>query len=283
MNMDKPASVGIIISTYNNPDWLRKTLWGYANQTYPFSELIIADDGSRDETRELVEEFKRTSFPNTKHVWHPDAGFQKSRILNKALIAAESEYLIFTDQDCIPRPDFVETHVKYAQRGYFLSGGYFKLPLSISKQITKDDISSGRSFSYSWLRQQGLKLNFKSTKLVKFSLFSAFMNFITPARASWNGCNASGWREDFLAIKGFNEQMGYGGQDREFGERLSNKGLKSKQIRYSAICVHLDHGRPYKNEEILRKNRNIRNEVKKNKTVVNKNTDLFNSYTSHES
>lgn len=283
MKVDKPVSVGIIISTYNNPDWLRKVLWGYAIQTYPFSELIIADDGSGDETWELIEEFKKTSFPNTKRVWHPDNGFQKSRILNKALLAAESEYLIFTDQDCIPRPDFVETHVKYARKGYFLSGGYFKLPMSISKQITEDDISSERSFSYSWLRQQGLKLNFKCTKLVKFPLFSAFMNLITPARASWNGCNASGWREDFLAIKGFNEQMGYGGQDREFGERLSNKGLKSKQIRYSAICVHLDHGRPYKNEEILRKNKNIRKEVKKNKIVINKNTDLFNLYTSHES
>lgn len=274
MENKKPTSVGIIISTYNNPEWLRKTLWGYACQTYPFSEIIIADDGSGKETEDLIKEYK-TIFPCVKHVWHPDKGFQKPRILNKALFEAEAEYLIFTDQDCIPREDFVETHVKYAERGYFLSGGYFKLPMFISKQINEDDIKSNRAFDLQWLRSQEMKINFKCTKLVRAAFFSSLMNKITPARASWNGCNASGWREDFLEIKGFNEQMGYGGEDREFGERLNNKGVKSKQLRYSAICIHLDHARPYKNKEILDKNRNIRKEIKKNKVIINQYTDIF--------
>lgn len=274
MKKKKPASVGIIISTYNNPEWLRKTLWGYIYQTYPFSEIIIADDGSGKETEDLIKEYK-IAFPCLKHVWHRDNGFQKPLILNKALSEAEAEYLIFTDQDCIPREDFVETHVKYAEEGYFLSGGYFKLPMSISKQIDKDDIKSKRAFDFRWLRSQGLKTTFKCTKLTRSPFFSFLMNTITPARASWNGCNASGWRDDFLEIRGFNEEMGYGGEDREFGERLNNKGIKSKQLRYSAICIHLDHGRPYKSKDILEKNKNIRKEIRKNKIIVNQNTDIF--------
>ncbi|MDR1092418.1 MAG: glycosyltransferase, partial [Prevotella sp.] len=56
--MNKDISVGVIISTYNNPEWLKKTLWGYTCQTYSDFELIIADDGSDDRTRELIELFR---------------------------------------------------------------------------------------------------------------------------------------------------------------------------------------------------------------------------------
>lgn len=263
----KPASVGVVISTYNNPAWLEKVLWGYTFQTVKNLEIIIADDGSGQPTKDLIQRFQTTSSLNIKHVWQADEGFQKSRILNKAIEQADSEYLIFTDQDCIPRKDFVETHLKHAQKGYFLSGGYFKLPMDISLQLTIDDIRNEVAFDLEWLLKQGLKFGFKCSKLIDNALWGTFMNAITPAAASWNGCNASGWKSDMLAINGFNEDMQYGGQDREFGERLWNLGLKSKQIRYSAICLHLDHKRPYKTEETMRKNKAIRNETKQSKRV----------------
>lgn len=261
MTKTKDFTVGVVISTYNSPAWLEKVLWGYMYQTRPADEIVIADDGSRDETRILIDSFKERLPIN--HVWQPDEGFQKSRILNKALVAATADYLIFTDQDCIPRKDFIETHVKYAQEGYMLSGGYFKLPMDISKQITHEDIKSERAFSYSWLRKQGLKCSFKCTKLSTWKWFTKLMNHITPAGATWNGCNASGWRKDMLEINGYNEEMQYGGQDREFGLRLVNKGIKTKQIRYSAIALHLDHKRPYKTKETMEKNLGIRRETKR--------------------
>ena len=85
---------------------------------------------------------------------------------------------------------------------------------------------------------------------------------MTPTNASWNGHNASGWKKDIMAINGFDERMQYGGQDRELGERLFNYGIKSKQIRYSAICVHLDHPRSYKTKESIDKNLEIRKNIK---------------------
>lgn len=258
---ERKFTIGVVISTYNSPAWLEKVLWGYLYQTHPADEIVIADDGSRDDTRALIDSF-RDRLP-INHVWQPDEGFQKSRILNKALVVATADYLIFTDQDCIPRKDFIETHVKYAQKGYMLSGGYFKLPMDISKQITHDDIQSGRAFSYAWLRKQGLKRSFKCTKLSTWKWFTVMMNHITPAGATWNGCNASGWRSDMLEINGYNEEMQYGGQDREFGLRLVNKGVKTKQIRYSAIALHLDHKRPYKTKETMEKNIGIRRETKR--------------------
>jgi len=97
MTKTKDFTVGVVISTYNSPAWLEKVLWGYMYQTRPADEIVIADDGSRDETRLLIESFKGKLPIN--HVWQPDEGFQKSRILNKALVAATADYLIFTDHD----------------------------------------------------------------------------------------------------------------------------------------------------------------------------------------
>lgn len=254
-------TVGVVISTYNNPAWLEKTLWGYLYQTHMPDEVIVADDGSDSRTGDLIDSF-RGRLP-VKHVWHEDRGFQKSEILNKALVAAESDYLIFTDQDCIPRPDFIETHVASARKGFFVSGGYFKLPMSISRQITLDDVASGRAFSLKWLKEQGLEMTWKCSKLLDWPIFSFILNNITPARSSWNGCNSSGWRVDMLAINGYNEEMHYGGQDREFGERLYNLGVRSRQKRYSAIVLHLDHKRPYRTKESIEKNRAIRRNTRK--------------------
>lgn len=263
MAIDKNITVGVIISTYNNPKWLEKTLWGYLYQERMADEIVIADDGSREETRILIDSFK-DRLP-IKHVWHEDDGFQKSRILNSAIVASTSDYLIFTDQDCIARKDFISTHLSYAEKGYLLSGGYFRLSMDVSNIITQQDIESENAFSSKWLKSKGLKINFKATKLSKCKFFTRLMNHITTAKATWNGCNASGWREDVVATNGFNEMMQYGGQDREFGERLFNRGIKSKQIRYSAIILHLDHKRPYKTSESIDKNLNIRKSTRKNK------------------
>lgn len=259
-------SIGVVISTYNNPKWLEKTLWGYLYQTCKPNEIIIADDGSRDDTRILIESFK--DILPIRHVWHEDRGFQKTRILNSALLEARSDYLIFTDQDCIPRYDFVEVHSRYAKKGMFLSGGYFKLPMNLSLALSREDISTGRAFSLRWLLRHGLNLNLKCTKLLGCDGFAKFMNAVTPARATWNGCNSSGWRENLIAVNGFNEKMSYGGEDRELGLRMVNMGIKPVQIRFSAIALHLDHKRPYKTHESMEKNRIIIRSTKKNCLVV---------------
>ena len=256
----------VIMSTYNAEDWLEKVIWGFSVQTEKDFEIIIADDGSGPKTKELLDRLREQISMPLVHVWQEDKGFQKSQILNKAIMASNSDYLIFTDGDCIPRKDFVETHIKFRQQGYFLSGGYFKLPMNISQAITKDDIFNQRCFDVGWLKSMGLPSK-NTSKLSATGLWAAFMNFITPTKPTWNGHNASGWKTDLVFINGFNQEMQYGGQDRELGERLFNKGLKSKQIRYSAICVHLDHARGYVNEETWKKNYAIRENTRKNKVV----------------
>lgn len=257
----------VIMSTYNAEAWLEKVLIGFSVQTEKNFEIIIADDGSKPATKTLIDSLSQIINVPIVHVWHEDNGFQKSQILNKAIVAARSEYLIFTDGDCIPRKDFVEIHINRREKGFFLSGGYFKLPMNISQLITKEDIVTQNCFDIRWLKSHGLKSGFKNLKFVASGALASFLNYVTPTKPTWNGHNASGWKTDLVAINGFNQEMQYGGQDRELGERMFNNGIKSKQIRYSAICVHLDHARGYVNAATWEKNYGIRKNTVKNKVI----------------
>lgn len=257
----------IIISTYNAEAWLEKVLIGFGVQLEKDFEIIIADDGSGQGTKTLIEVMRNRISNPIIHVWHEDNGFQKTQILNKAIIASKSDYLIFTDGDCIPRNDFVSVHLAKKEKGFFLSGGYFKLPMVTSNLISEKDIVSQRCFDIKWLLQNGLKKSYKNAKVSVFGLKALILNWLTPTNASWNGHNASASKSDLISINGFNQEMQYGGEDRELGERLFNKGLKSKQIRYSAICIHLDHSRSYVNDVALKKNEIIRAFTKKNKVI----------------
>ncbi|MEM0931854.1 MAG: glycosyltransferase family 2 protein [Bacteroidota bacterium] len=264
--VDTPK-ISIVISTYNAEEWLKKVLWGFNCQTFKHFEIVIADDGSGPKTKELIEEIQKEVFYHIVHIWQEDDGFQKSRILNKALEACNSDYVIMTDGDCIPREDFVEVHYINKEKGYFISGGYYMLPMNISKMITLEDIESQRCFDIHWLKDKGIPKTFKNNKLTASGLISKMLNTFTPTNASWNGHNSSGWKKDIFNVNGFDERMQYGGQDRELGERLFNFGIKSKQLRYSAVCVHLDHKRGYKTPESIAKNREIRRQTRIQKAV----------------
>lgn len=261
--MTASPQISVIISTYNATEWLKKTLWGYSVQTFKDFEIVIADDGSNIETKELIENLSKELPVSVIHVWHEDEGFQKSAILNKAILRCNSDYILMSDGDCIPRKDFVEVHIKNRKEGYFLSGGYFKLPMDISQTITKENIVTQKCFELKWLKKHGLKSSFKNKKLSAGPIETLLLNAVTPTNASWNGHNSSGWKKDILSVNGFDERMQYGGQDRELGERLFNAGIKSRQIRYSSTCLHLDHPRGYKTKESIEKNLGIRAETKK--------------------
>lgn len=235
----------VVVSTYNSPDWLRKVLWGYSVQTFRDFELLIADDGSSEETGDTIAEMARSSPVPIVHVWQPDAGFQKCRILNKTLAVARGERIIVSDGDCVPRSDFVASHMQLARPGSFLTGTYFKLPLSVSTALTKDVIQSQRAFRAGWLLRQGVPISGKFLKLVARPPFDGLLNRVTPARPTWNGHSASCLRSEAIRVNGFNERMQYGGLDVEFGLRLNHIGLATRHIRYSTIALHLHHGHGY--------------------------------------
>jgi glycosyltransferase involved in cell wall biosynthesis len=257
------TNLSVILSTYNSPEWLEKVLWGYAAQDMSNFTIVIADDGSSPETRAVIDRVRDETDLAITHVWHEDRGFRKCEILNKAILASSSDYLVFSDGDCIPRRDFLARHRELHRPGRFLSGGYFKLPMAISKAISREHILAGQATDLTWLRSQGLRPTKKVLKLLAGPRLGPFLDAVTPTRATWNGHNSSAWREDILAVNGFDERMGWGGLDRELGERLENAGIRGLQIRHRAVVVHLDHPRGYIGEEGLRRNAELRAETRR--------------------
>ena len=255
--------VSVLITTYNHPKWLEKVIRGFAAQTHEEFELVIADDGSGEETRDTISRLAEETGLEIEHVWHEDLGFRKCEILNKAIVRSSHNYLVFVDGDCVTRRDFLETHVRLATKGCFLSGGIVRLPMHISQQLTKHDIRTGRATDPRWLCDQGLKRNRKRWLLIDNVFFGAFLDKITTTQPTFNGHNASAWTEDLVRVNGFDERMQYGGLDRELGERLVNSGIRGKQIRHRAGCIHLDHSREYVNAEAWRRNDSIRRFTRK--------------------
>ena len=254
-------TLSVILSTYRSPEWLEKALWGYLCQSRRDFELVVADDGSGERTARVIRAYSGSEEHKgiaVRHVWQPDEGFRKSRILNRAIEAARGDYLVFSDGDCIPGRDFVAVHRAHAAKGRFLSGGYVKLPMEVSRTITRADIESGEAFSVRWIRSRGGRGVRRMAKLAVPGWAAAAADRITTTRPTWNGHNASGWRADLVAANGFDERMGYGGQDRELGERLENAGVRGHGIRYRALCVHLDHARAYADLDTIMHNKAIR-------------------------
>jgi glycosyltransferase involved in cell wall biosynthesis len=259
--------LSVIISTYNEPRWLEKVIWGYAAQSHQDFELLIADDGSTEETAVCIQQLQRAVGLAIQHIWHEHNGFRKCAILNKAIAAAANEYLVFADGDCVPRWDFLATHAALAERGYLLSGGVLRLPMALSECITEQDILAHRITDPAWLLAHGLGNNKRLGWLTRGPRTAALLDAMTTTRATWNGGNASGWKTDLLRVNGYDERLQYGGLDRELGERLMNAGIRGKQIRHRAIAVHLDHARPYMQQEAWRHNDAIRRETRRSRAT----------------
>ena len=259
--------VSVILSTYNAPEWLEKVVWGYAVQSYRPFELLIADDGSTAETAGLIGQLRRQTSLEIRHVWQEDLGFRKCTILNKAIDAASGDYLIFSDGDCIPRWDFVARHVELARPRHLLSGGCVRLPTALSKRITVDDVVQRRATDWRWLAARGLRDRKWQLRLVSGRTLAQLLDALTTTRATWNGCNASTWKSHVVEVNGYDERMGYGGLDRELGERLVNAGVRPIQVRFRTVLVHLDHARGYAREETWQANVALRRQTRRIRTI----------------
>jgi glycosyltransferase involved in cell wall biosynthesis len=254
--------ISVVLSTYDRPRDLALVLAGYALQDDRDFELVVADDGSGPETARVVEDAARRSAAPIRHVWQPDRGFRKTEILDRAVGVCAGAYLVFSDGDCIPRADFISTHRRLAARGRFLSGGYMRLPAALGAALAADDVRAGWIWRPAELRRRGLSAR-SALRLLPAGPVPELLDRLTPTRATWNGMNASTWKDAVVAVNGFELDLGYGGEDREFGERLVNLGLVGRQVRHRAVLLHLEHTRPYRDAGVASRQRTLRDEVRR--------------------
>ncbi len=256
--------VELILSTFNNVRSLELCLVSVGTQDAALSSICIADDGSGPETRAVIEAFSRRSKVPVRHVWHPDNGFEKGAILNQSIASSKAELLVFIDGDVLINPGFVRRHIRLAKRGQFLTGSLIRLDAAASAQVTPDLIRSKAIFAANWLRANRA---FQSTTdwLKSAPLPTWILNIIEriyPIKRSFCGANSSAFRDDILAVNGYDERIKYGGQDKDIGVRMKMAGTKGRHVRFTTPLLHLDHPRGYDRPEIRARNRAIRAETK---------------------
>ena len=248
----------LIVSTYNSPRALNLCLTSVACQRLRPDSICIADDGSGPETARSIAEFA-AAHPELRlrHVWHEDRGFEKGAILNKAMASSEADFLVFIDGDVLIHPDFIARHVQLAQRGRFCTGSLIRLDTPTTAIVTPEMVRDGTVFARCWLRQHGA-IDRLGTWLKTMPFPMAVMNLLdllTPVQKALCGANASLFRDDALAVNGYDEQIKYGGGDKDFGVRLANRGIRGRHLRYTAPLVHLDHPRGYADPQKIKRHK----------------------------
>jgi len=241
-------TVSLIISTYNWAEALELVLLSLSQQTVMPLEVIIADDGSRIETRELIEHYQKTfAFPLV-HIWHEDKGFRLAKIRNEAIKVAKGNYIIQIDGDIILHKDFVKDHMTNARVDHFISGSRVLLGEKLSGDLLKSKTDIHRFFSK---ETTNLHYAFRLPLLSLF--FKKPMQDVQKVIRSVRGCNMSFWKKDLLQINGYNEAMiGWGREDSEISARLINIGLSKISLKFSAIQHHIYH--PSQSKEGLNSN-----------------------------
>lgn len=246
-------STSLLISTYNWPAALELCLKSILLQVQLPDEVIIADDGSASETKELIDKY-RDIFPvPLKHVWHPDNGFQLAAIRNKAILASSHEYIIQIDGDLILHPYFIKDHARLATPCKFVSGSRLLLPKAYSEELlAKRKLPAYRDlFIYGNNRLNALRIPILTDLLAP--------RYKRSNKYYVKGCNMAFWRQDLLEVNGYNEGIvGWGKEDSEIAVRLINKGMNRLFIKFGGVCYHIHHkiacrSRHEINEDILQK------------------------------
>ena len=221
--------MSVLISTYNNPRFLKICLESYRRQTYKDFEIIITDDGSDSRTGELIRRFQKGCAQNIRHVWQEDKGFRLAGVRNRGISVAAGEYLFFTDQDCIADKELLDKHTRQAAKGWIRQG---KRRL-ISKKKT------ARLLTLS--PEQAGDLDFqKISHPHHFESF--FVNSIMLRFGALVASNLSGFKEDFLEAGQFDESYtGWGAEDFDLGFRLRKNKKRLSFMRHGPSVYHLHH------------------------------------------
>ena len=241
----------LIITTYNWPESLLLVIESIKRQTILPDEVIIADDGSIEKTKDLITTFKKDYGLNIIHSWQEDIGFRAARSRNKAILKSSGDYIVLIDGDMLLHPQFVQDHIAIAEPGCFVQGSRALLSEKQTKKALSKKIVN---FSFFSLELKNRKNSIHS-KFLSF-IFSSKKNNIRGIKTH----NMAFYKTDCENINGFNNNFeGWGREDSEFVVRLINSGVNRKNIRFNAIQYHLWHT---ENSRIsLEKNNEMLNEA----------------------
>ncbi len=237
--MTEPIS--LIVSTYNRPDALGACLRSLSRQTDRNFEIVVADDGSGPQTRELIERWKPEAGVPLHHVWQEDRGFRLAEIRNRAIVASKGRYLVFLDGDCIARPDFVAAQRTLAESGHFVAGNRVLVLRDLTEEILEKNLEPE-----SWPLSSWAVLRWRRETNRLLPLLHLPLGSLRKLRARrWQGVrggNFAFFRADLDKVDGFETSfVGWGLEDSDIVIRMVRAGVKRKDGRFATGVLHLWH------------------------------------------
>jgi glycosyltransferase involved in cell wall biosynthesis len=236
-----PDLISVIVTTYNREDALEAVLSSLSRQSDRGFEVVVADDGSRATTAAVVERWRPRLGVPLDHVWQMNCGFRAAEIRNRAILVCHGDYCIFLDGDCIAPADFVATHRRLAERGWFVTGNRVLLSSTLTAAVLSDDLRPETWSAPGWIRQRLRGGVNRLAAVLRLSL--------GPLRklrsGQWRGarsCNLAIWRSDLERVDGFDAWFsGWGREDSDLLIRLIRCGLRRKDGRFATGVIHLWH------------------------------------------
>lgn len=235
------AYASVIIAFYNDINLLRLVLIALKNQYHGQFEVLIADDGSSTEVNSQVTEMLR-GFPfSSKNLWQADKGFRKTIVMNRAVISATFDTLVFIDGDCVPQSNFVDDHIRLAKQGFCSVGRRVDCFRDASKHLdcSQPELIVRRNF----FRLVFWSLTRKARNIEKgIRLPPNLLKKNSTQNWGLVGCNFSIQKSDLLSVNGFDERhaVQWGAEDTDVERRLQKAGLTFIDLRYQATMIHLD-------------------------------------------
>lgn len=223
----------LVTPTYNWPEALELLLKSVKNQTHFPDEVIVADDGSDSKTEQVIQNFQKNFPVPLIHVRHEDKGNRKPRIMNKAIARAKYDYIIEIDGDIIMNRYFIEDHLQFSQKGFYLYGSRVNIKKEFLEQLFQNQNLGFNLFS------KGIQ---KRGRTLRIPFLARQIKPVEKRSKKLRGCNMSFWKADFIKVNGFNENLiGWGIDDSEMIQRLHNIGIKGKRLKFAGIAYHIYH------------------------------------------
>lgn len=256
----------LIVTTYNRPDALEAVLKSIQHQIVMPDEVIVADDGSRDDTRQLVERFMPDFPTKLLHCWHEDRGFRLSEIRNKAILQSSGDYIIMVDGDMVLNHNFVRDHIMLARPNQFIQGSR----VLMSQRLTDYFLHKNKVIKLSWCTR-GIK-NRLNAMSIKGLMKCVSKHYGPKGIESVRGCNMSYWKADVEKVNGFNQDfVGWGREDSEFVVRMLNNGYQRINAKFGCVGFHLWHPENKRSDAELAENDKRLAEALENKVMTCKN------------
>lgn len=244
--------ISVLMNTFNRAHLLRFAMRSYLRQTEGEFELVVADDGSSDDTPAVVEEFKGLAPFEVTYVRQEHEGHRRAAILNRGIDACKHEWVLFTDCDSLAMPDLIAQHRAHADPSRLLCGGYVRLTQAETDPLTDDDVLSGR---FEQLIGLGRRWEiWRKDMRARWEIFRR-----KPRRPHNMGLNYSVARDKLFEINGYDEEFrGWGGADGDVRERLRRVGVQPYSLYGSAIVLHMWHPtEKTKTKDVVKRNREL--------------------------